>query len=303
MLWRTTGLVFGTLALVSCTAPRVLEPLTFQMDWTHEAEFTGFYVAQDQGFFEEAGLAVTLVEGPAGTDVPAILSSGRAEVAQMGMTMFLSASKTNPDLVAVMAVFQTSPRVLMTLADRGIRSPLDLEGLRLGVKSPSWAALVKRVMTNAGADPALLKEIPVQAGDIHRLYAGEVDVWTGFAGSEPITAELDGHPTSLLFADDYGAGGYDELLVVTQTSLTNDREKLQRFVRAVARGWAWAADHRDQIPTLLDRWQPSQTHEFHTLAWKAIRPLVVTGRDPIGWIQNARWPSGFGFTTELLEQP
>lgn len=248
-------------------------------------------------------MAVTLLEGPAGADVPASLASGRAGAAQMGMTMFLSASEANPDLVAVMAVFQTSPRVVMTLADRGVKSPLDLEGRRLGVKSPSWSALVKKVMANAGANPSLLKEVPVQATEIHRFYAGEVDVWTGFAGSEPITAELDGHKTSLLFADDYGAGGYDELMVVTKSALKDNGARLQRFVRAVARGWAWAADHRDQIPTLIDKWQPTQTHEFHVLAWKAIRPLVVTGRDPIGWIQNARWPDGAGFTTDLLEQP
>lgn len=49
MRWEA-GLVLCC-ALASCSAPRVLEPFTFQMDWTHETEFTGLYVAQDQGFF------------------------------------------------------------------------------------------------------------------------------------------------------------------------------------------------------------------------------------------------------------
>lgn len=288
---------------VSCAGPRPLEPLTFQMDWTHEAEYVGFYAAEAQGFFKEAGLAVTLVEGPAGTDIASSLAS-RADAAQMGAAMFQSAAQTDPDLVAVMAVLQTSPRVLMTMTYRDIRSPRGLEGLKVGIKSPSWGSVVRKVLANAGADPSKLVEVPVRASEIERFYRGEVDVWTGFATSEPAEAELAGHPVNLLFADDFGAGGYDELVVVKRPVLRQNPDLYRRLVRALVRGWSWAADHGDQVVSLLDQRQPQASHAFHELAWKALRPLVVTGRDPVGWIRNDRWPADGGpFTTELLDKP
>lgn len=290
----------ATLVLsASCSAPT---PVTFQMDWTADAEFLGPWVAQEKGFFRDEGLTVTLVEGPAGTDVPGILASGQASVAQMGMTMFLEARSQDADLQAVMAVFQTSPRVLMTLANREVRSVKDLEGLKVGIKSPSWAALVRKVLVNGGADPDRIVQVPVKAVDIDRFYRGEVDVWTGFAHSEPVEARLAGFETNLIFPDDFGAGGYDELVVIRRSALAED--VAQRFVRAVARGWAWADAHESEVPALLERWDPSRTREFHRLAWQALRPLIVTGKNPIGWIEVARWPTvPEAFTNDLLVRP
>lgn len=291
----------GAAVLACSCSPPSLEPVTFQMDWTHDAEFAGLYAAQEQGYFREAGLAVELVPGPAGTDVPGLLGSGRADVAQMGMTMFLEARRTTPDFKAVMAVFQTSPRVLMTLKGRGIQGPRDLAGLRVGIKSPSWAAVVRKVVANAGADPARLVEVPVLAGEMDRFYRGEIDVWTGFANSEPVEAELAGHPTDLFFADDFGAGGYDGLIVVRAS---NVGDRTRRFIQAVARGWAWADAHGNEIPELMSRWDPERPPEFHRLAWQALRPLIVTGKNPIGWIETDRWTSDAeAFTNVLLERP
>jgi ABC-type nitrate/sulfonate/bicarbonate transport system substrate-binding protein len=216
------GLIVVALGLVSCGSPR-LEKVVFQLDWTHETEFLGLYVAQDQGFFRQAGLDVDLVEGPAGTDIPGILASGQADIAQMGLTMFLEANRIHPEFRAVMAVFQISPRVILTAAGAGITNPKGLEGKTLGVKSASWAQLVKRIMTNAGADPQKLKTVPVRASDIDKFYRGEVDAWTGFASSEPVESLLAGHPVNLIFADDFGVGGYDELVVVRSDALTKDK--------------------------------------------------------------------------------
>ena len=286
---------------ISCGNSKTPEPFVFQMDWTPEAEFTGPFAAQDQGFFRDAGLTVTLVEGPAGSDVPGILTSGKADAAQMGMTMFLAAAQRDPDLIAVMTTLQTSSRVLMTRSDLHVKSPKDLEGLRVGIKSPSWESLVRKVMVNGGADPAKLVEVPVKASDIARFYSNELDVWTGFATSEPVTARLAGHPVNLLFADDFGAGGYDELIVVKRSVVQRNPDKYRRFLRALVQGWSWSADHGQEAVRLIDRWQPAESHEFHVQAWKALRPLVATGTVPIGWIEDSRWPGGAPFTTDFLE--
>ena len=291
-----------SVSLTSCAGPGV-EHLVVQMDWTHEAEYTGFYAAEAQGYFRQAGVAVTLVEGPPGTDVPAALGTGRADAAQMGLVMYQSAAQTDPDLVAVFATLQTSPRVILTLANRGVKSPRDLEGLTVGVKSPSWGALVRKVMANAGADPSRIREVPVKTSDIARFYTGEISVWTGFATGEPVEAALAGHPVNQLFADDYGAGGYDELIVVRRSALEKAPDAYYRLIAALVKGWTWAADHGDDVPALLDRWQPAAGHLSHELAWKALRPLVITGKDPVGWIRNDRWPGIGTFSMKLLDQP
>jgi len=290
-------------ALVACSPGVQPDSIVFQMDWTHEAEFVGFYAAEAQGFFRDAGLTVTLVEGPAGTDVPGILTSGKADAAQMGAVMFQVASQASPDLVAVMAVLQTSPRVLMTRVDQGVHHPRDLEGLRVGVKSGSWAGLVKKIMVNAGADPSKIIQVPVKNTEVERFYRGEVDVWTGFATSEPVDAELAAHPVNLLYADDYGAGGYDELVVLRRSELEKNKDKWRRFAQALVKGWTWAGAHTDAVIGLLDTVQPQASHRFHTLAWKALRPLVITGKDPVGWIQNVRWSLHGPFAMDLLESP
>ena len=303
---RLGGLVLaltGWMFVISCSGAGPTEPFMFQMDWTHEAEFAGLYTAQNQGFFRDAGLSVTLTEGPAGTDVPGILASGQADAAQMGMTMYLNAASRDPDLIAIMALLQTSERVLLTKEDRHAKRPRDLEGMRIGIKSSSWSALIRKILINDGADPKKITEIPVHGEEIDRFYRGEVDVWTGFATAEPVKAQLAGYQVNLLFADDFGAGGYDELIVVKRSALDENKDKYRKFLEAVVRGWGWSSDHEPETVSELDRRQPGETHEFHLLAWKALRPLVVTGRVPIGWIENARWPAGVPYTADLLDRP
>lgn len=273
----------------SCAPAPKLDPLVFQMDWTHQAEYSGFYAGMEKGYFASSGLDLKLLEAPPGYDTFAELADRRADLALMGFTQFVEARKKDPDLIAIMAVFQISPRVLMSLVPSGISGPRDLPGKSVAVKTKNWSLLVKRILTNAGIDPAVIREVQVRPDEIDRFYDREIDVWTGFATSEAVQAQLAGHPVQLIFADDYGAGGYEALIVVRRPVLEAKRVILGRFLKALVRGWAYAAAEPESMALILDRWQPEGSHEFHLLSLKAILPLVDTGRHPIGWIEDERW--------------
>ncbi len=135
------ALVVGAMAagLAACggsAAPQgeaSARPVRLQLNWFHEAEFVGYYVADAKGFYRDKGLDVEIREGGPGAPAIDAVRSGAADFAISSFGELKEASAKKEPLVAVMAGFQIPPLVIFSLADSGIKKPGDLAGKRLVV--------------------------------------------------------------------------------------------------------------------------------------------------------------------------
>ena len=152
------------IACLAAPASQAMTDFTLQLRWTHQFQFAGYYVALEWGYYEDAGLAVEIVEGGTDTLEPVSkLLAGDVDfaIANSGVTIRRMAGEP---IVALAAIMQTSPIVWIVRADSGIHTPLNLAGKRLMLMPPPESAELLAMLRREGVDTD-------QLGLIHRKYA------------------------------------------------------------------------------------------------------------------------------------
>lgn len=179
-LVQAIGVLMISLLVVVCNPMSAPDPVSLQLSWYHEAEFVGYYMAEAQGFYADENITVDIREGGQGVDAPQLLLSRQVDRAIFGVANQQQAMQEGQSVVAVGASFQMTPQVLFALATSDIHKPQDLVGRRVAVKSASWRQVIHETLINAGIDPAEIVEVEVEYDAMEMLYAGAVDVWTGY---------------------------------------------------------------------------------------------------------------------------
>jgi len=264
-------------------------PATLQLNWFHEAEFVGYYVADAKGFYKDDGLDVTIMEGGPGDPAIDHVVDGRADFAVSSFGEQRDSVAAGRPTVAVMAAFQIPPLVIFSLSESGIARPADLAGTRVGVTTDYWREVLQETLKASGVKPSAVTAVEVEADDLRALYDGEVDAWLGYAHDEPIQAEVAGHEIRNIFPADYGIGGYEGLVLAAEQTIADEPAYVSAFVRASQRGWRYAVEHPEEAARILLEWAPDGSLDFQQLSVEAVGPLVDTPQVPIGWIDDARW--------------
>ena len=268
--------------------------VTLQLNWYHEAEFVGYYIADAKGFYKDQGLDVTILEGGPGTPARDQVVNGAATFAVTSFAEQRQLIIDKKPVVAVMAAFQIPPLVIFSLTESNITEPADLVNKKVGVTTDYWKTVLEETLTAAGVDPAQVTSVKVQPDQLTLLYDHTVDAWLGYAQDEPIKAQTAGHPVTDIFPADFGIGGYEGLVIAQQATIDRNPRTVKRFVRASYDGWRYAVEHPDEAAKILAKWAPDNSVDFQKLAVRAVAPLVDTPQVPVGWIDTARWQQLMG---------
>lgn len=299
---RNSLFIVVLLLLTACGLRPTPDPdqVTLQLNWYHEAEFSGYYMADAQGFYADENIDVTILEGGLGIGANQHVLKQEADFAVTTFNGQRSILEENEPATTVLVAFQIPPAVLFALTESGIKAPQDMVGRKVAIKAKYWRRMIHDTLNNAGVSPDEIIEVDVDNDAIDMLYSGDVAVWTGYAHDEPIEAQLAGHDVNLIFPADYGVGTYEGLLIVHNDMLEQNSDLVSRFVRASLRGWQYAVEHPDETAEVIAEWQPDESLEFHQKAFQAVIPLVDTPDVPIGWIEADRWRMGMGeaYSTE-----
>ena len=269
-------------------------PVSLQLNWFHEAEFVGYYVADAKGFYRDKGLNVQIREGGPGAPAIDAVRTGAADFAISSFDELKEATVQKEPLVAVMAGFQIPPLVIFSLADSGIKKPGDLAGKRVGVTTDYWRDVLDQTLAAANVRRSAVTIVDVQPEDLAQLYDGRVDAWLGYAQDEPIKAEMAGHAVTTIFPADYGVGGYEGLVLVRKPEARESPGLIRSFVQASQQGWRYAVEHPDEAAAILLKWAPDPDPDFQKAAVRAVGPLVDAPQAPIGWIEAQRWQALMG---------
>jgi len=305
----STVMLLAMALLAGCRPQEVEQPpdeVTVQLFWYHQAEFAGFYVADQQGHYAEEGLAVTLLPRPApGADVIAPLVDGTAHFGVNTGAGLVAARSQGRPVTAIGAIYRRNPLVFMTLADSGITRPHDFPGRMVRTLAPGGSAVVfEALMTRLGLDPDSVREVDV-GFDLSPFFAGEVDIWPGYITNEVLTAREQGYEVNLILPDDYGVHLYGDILVTTDQLIEENPDLVQRFLRATLRGWQWAIENPEEAGPLALKFDPALEAAHQAAMMEASVPLVHTGEDHVGWMRAEVWSGTHDILLEqgILEEP
>ena len=227
----------------------VSEPLravTLLLGFRPDVQFAPFYVAQQEGFYADAGLEVT-IEHKQAPDVQRLVADGQAEFGVADATDVMIARTSGIPIRYVSTLYQSFPVALIGETGTVPADPADLAGMRIGTPGPfgsSWHAL--SALLDAGGltvDDITVREYP-QFNQVDGLTNGDVDLITGFRNNEPLQLEDRGMSVDLLTVDDIaplpGPG-----MIVGDELLDADPELVRAFVEATAAAQAAVIDDPD----------------------------------------------------------
>jgi NitT/TauT family transport system substrate-binding protein/putative hydroxymethylpyrimidine transport system substrate-binding protein len=210
------------------------------LDFQPNAVHSGIYAAQHEGFFEEEGIELTILEPSSTRDAPSLLEAGRADLAVMDINDFGIARERGADLRELGAIVQR-PLASVIARDRNeVRTPADLAGKTVGVTGvPSDDAVLDTVLASGGLAPDSVKRIEIGFNAVSALAAGRIDAATAFWNAEGVQLKELGVATREFRVDEFGAPRYPELVLVTRP----DEDQLaDRALAATARGYEILAE-------------------------------------------------------------
>lgn len=154
------------------------------------------------------------------------------------------------------------------------------------------------MMTRLGLDPGSVEQVDI-GFDLAPFFSGEVDILPGFVNFDLLTAREQGHDVNLIFPEDYGVHLYGYTLFTSERQIGENPDLVLRFLRATLRGWRWAIENPAEAGPHVLFYDPALDPDYQMAVLEASVPLVNTGEDQIGWMQEEMWA---GMQEMLLEQ-
>jgi ABC-type nitrate/sulfonate/bicarbonate transport system substrate-binding protein len=227
------------------------------LDWTPNTNHTGLFVAQQEGWFQQAGLDVQFL--PYNNTPPdTLVGNGAAEFGISFQDSFTYSKASGADAVSVMAIVQHWATQIGVRADRGdIRTPKDLDGKTYGGFGAAYEVPKMEAVIKAAGGTGQFKTVVLGTSAYEALYAGQVDFTEPFVTWEGIEAQMRDEPLKTFSYADYGfPDSYNVLLIGNGTWLQAHPDQAKAFVQAVQRGYQLAADDPKQAVELLEKANP-----------------------------------------------
>lgn len=279
----------GALFLILCAAAQAADSVSVRLKWFHQAQFAGFYVAKEKGFYDAAGLDVAVQ--PGGPDFPAIqmVAGGNEAFGVTSADQILVARSKGVPVVALAVLYRKSPFVLFSLKASGIDAPAKFAGRKIGLKVGGNEELVYRaVMKKAGVPTQGLTELPVKF-DMTPLLTGQIDVWPGYVINEVLAAREKGFDVNVIWPSDFGIDLYADTLFTTEKVLREQPDLVRRFVAATLKGWKDAVEQPEDAARITVKTGSKLTYAHELAMMKESIGLLQPDKQAIGSMQPARW--------------
>ena len=254
-------------------------PVTFQLNWMAGGPNAGFEAALVQGFYKDAGLDVTIVQGNGSANTAQLVASGRAQLAYADAVSVMQLIAKGAPMKIVATVYQSNPNALMSLKKAGIKSFQDLKGKKVGVPSGSSQTTMLPLLLKANN----LKESDINMIDmpvssmVPALLQGQVDAVLGSIDAYQIQAESQGAQLDVYRFADYGVPTVSTSIFASDDYLKSNGEVVKKFVAASLKGWSYAIDHPGQAIKDVKKVFPDTNEKLATQELAAIHPLFCSG--------------------------
>jgi NitT/TauT family transport system substrate-binding protein len=314
---KLLGVAAGALALVTIvpaagagTATTVPAPagdcdtvdsISFQLQWFIQAQFGGFFAADDEGYYAARCLEVEFLEGGVDITPQQVLADGGADFAATWVPKALATREAGADIVHIAQILNRSGTLQLSFADSGIESPEDFAGRSVGNWGFGNEYEVFAGMAQAGIDPADVTHVQ-QGGDMAPFVAGDIEAAEAMTYNEyALVLETINPETGELFQpEDLNIISYEELGVgMLQDSIWADGARLAddaayrdiaiRFVAASIEGWAFCRDNPEACSQYaLDAGAQSEAgHQLWMM--NEVNKLIWPAPDGFGKVSDDAW--------------
>jgi NitT/TauT family transport system substrate-binding protein len=278
------------------------DAVSLQLQWFIQAQFAGYFAAQDKGFYADQCLDVTIVEGGVDIVPQQQLADGQVDFALAWVPKALASREAGADIVDIAQVFQRSGTLQVSFAEAGITSPDDFAGKTIGNWGFGNEYEIFAALAQAGLDPAADVELVQQQFDMVGLLSGDIDAAEAMTYNEyaqvleaenPDTGELyQPEDFNVISYEEAGVGMLQDAIWADAGRLGSDdayRDIAVRFVTASLQGWAYCRDNVEECRDIVVA-KGSKLGDSHQL-WQMneINKLIWPASGGVGFIDQTAW--------------
>jgi putative hydroxymethylpyrimidine transport system substrate-binding protein len=276
------------------------QPLSLTLDFYPNADHAGIYMAQKLGYFEEAGLDVS-IETPSEPAAPLkLVAAGQSDLAISYEPEVALAREKGLDVAAIAALVNRPLTSLIWLGKSGIKGVGDLKGKTIATAGiPYQAAFLKTILSRVQLSPSAVKEVNVGFGLLPALLGGSAEAMLGgYSNVEGVDLRQRGKDPVVTPVDQLGVPTYDELVFVAgRKSLEADPDKYRLFLAALQRGTEAAVKQPNAAAKAILEANDGLDPKLTEAQVEATLPLLGAPPQgqPYGYMDPAEWSTFAGW--------
>lgn len=244
------------------------QKLTVLLDWFLNPDHAPLVVAQEKGYFRDAGLEVELIAPADPSDPPKLVAAGRADIAiSYQPELHLQVAAGLP-LARIGTLVATPLNTVIASADGPVKQLADLKGRKVGFSVTGFEdTVLKAMLGHVGLSGDDVELVNVNFALSAALLSGQVDaVIGGYRNFELNQMEIEGHPGRAFYPEEYGVPAYDELVILANSGKLDD-PRLRPFIDAVERGVLYLVNNPEESWELFRKGRPDVDNELNNKAW------------------------------------
>lgn len=298
-------LVVGALTLMA-SAAWAQTKVTFQLNWVAGGANAGFAAAVNQGFYRDAGLDVTVVQGNGSANTAQLVASGKSQIAYADAVAVSQLIAKGAPMKVLATVYQSNPNSVLALKKSGIKSLADLKGKKVGVPSGSSQTTMMPLLLKANnlkeSDMEMLNMPPTAM--VPALLQGQVEAILGSMDAYQIQLEAQGAELVTFPFATNGVPTVSTSIFANNDYIKQNPDVVRKFIAASLKGWSYALDNPGGAVKALKAVFPEVNEKLATSELAAIGPLFCSGGARyIGKAEDALWAKSQELLAEVKLLP
>jgi len=267
----TAGLIAA--GLMTSLPALAQDKLSVMLDWFVNPDHAPLVVAQEKGFFKDAGLEVTLTAPADPNDPPKLVAAGGADIAVSYQPQLILQVAEDLPLVRIGTLVSTPLNSVVVLRDGPVKTLKDLKGRKVGYSIAGFEdALLGAMLEKQGLSLKDVELVNVNFSLSPSLLSEQVDAVVGaFRNFELNQMEIEKHPGRAFYPEEEGVPPYDELILVARKDKAND-PRFKRFLAAVERATLYILNHPEESQAAFVKGRPELNDELNRRAWADTLP-------------------------------
>ena len=257
--------------------------ITLQLNWLNQFQFAGYYMAKEKGFYKDVNLDVQIKESNSNTDVVKEIETKNADFA-VGRSSLIIEKINGKDIVALCAIYQESPLILLVKKDSNITSVKDLRNKKIMI-TPD-ARYSAPVLAMLSANELTINDFRIQkhSFDINDLINRKTDAMASYISNEPILLNEKGIEYTIFNPKDFGFDLYSDILFSSSEYIKNNPKITKDFYEASLKGWKYAFENLAETAEIIYSKYNTQNKTFTHLVkeGEVLKKLAYTGNNELG---------------------
>ena len=299
---RLLAAVAASMALLSALPASAAEKVSLRLKWLAQAQFAGFYVAKAKGFYDQAGLDLTINPGGPNLNVETLVASGNDTFGLAGgtETVLLAREKGLP-LVCIGVTVQNTPFTYVAYKDSGITKVQDFAGKKVATWFTGTQYTLYSMLASAGVKQTDLTIVP-QSGSMAPFVEKQFDVAAATYYNELNTLKEQGLGDKLVLIkpDDYGVVVQQDTVLVSEKYRNEKPQQVQAFMNATVKGWKYALQNKKEAIDIIMAASPSLNRPHQEAMLDEFEKLVKAGKGGTDGILAIDLPTVEKMQTQLV---